>query len=269
MTDPNPLVDCRGLALLEEAGLDVCSGVLEGEAKWLNRGFIRRMTLGRPWVTAKAAVSLDGDMALADGESRWISGPLSRQKAHLLRAEHEAILVGVGTIRRDDPELTVRYVRGRSPLRVVLDAGLETSPEARVVGDGNCLILGHASAPSGRAEALRARGAEVLLLEGSGLFDGKSGGLDLGEVLAVLHRRGVNYLLVEGGASVLASFFRENRVDEVSLFLAPKFLGRGVRIGDGLRFSCMEEILTLGETRVRQVGEDLWLEARPSCSPDL
>ncbi|WP_274372361.1 MULTISPECIES: bifunctional diaminohydroxyphosphoribosylaminopyrimidine deaminase/5-amino-6-(5-phosphoribosylamino)uracil reductase RibD [Synergistales] len=260
MRDPNPCVDGGGIEILRKAGIDVVLGVLEEECLHVNRGFVKALTGGRPWVTVKAALSLDGAIALGDGESRWISGALSRSKAHLLRGENDAILVGIGTVLKDDPELTVRLVSGQSPLRVVLDSRLRTPACAKVIGDGRCLVVGTAESDPKRAETLRKAGAEVVLL------DAPEGRFRLDELLSLLVRRGVLRLLVEGGASVIQSFIEERLVDEVSLFLAPKFLGRGIPFTGNLRLRHMGEAIALRAATIRQVDGDLWLEAMP-CLP--
>ena len=265
MRDPNPQVNGMGLSCLEKSGVQTQVGVLEEECRWLNRGFIRRVTLNRPWVTVKAAMSLDGDIALQGGESKWISGPLSRSKAHLLRSEHDAVLVGVGTILADDPELTVRLVEGQSPLRVVLDTQLRTPPKARVVGDGRCLVLGSETAPSERVSALEQEGARVILLPP----DEKTGRLPVDRVLATLASEGVSMLLVEGGSSVISAFIQARAVDEYSLFLAPTLLGRGIQLAGEILLGSMEEAVSLSPATIKQVEGDLWLEVKPKCSPAL
>lgn len=265
MKDPNPRVNGSGLGSLEAAGIETVSGVLEKECKWLNRGFVRNMTLGRPWVTVKAAMSLDGDIALAGGESRWISGPLSRSKAHLLRSEHDAVLVGVGTVLADDPELTVRLVEGRSPLRVVLDSRLRTPSRAKVVGDGKCLFLAGEDAPVDRQEELESRGAAVRRLPA----EGKTGRPSVGQVLAALSAEGVSTLLVEGGSAVISAFVAAGMVDEYSLFVAPVLLGRGIQVTGELSLEHMGQAIALSPARIKRVEGDLWLEVSPKCSPDL
>lgn len=265
MRDPNPRVDGTGLRYLEEAGIQTMTGVLESECKWLNRGFIRTMTLGRPWVTVKAAMSLDGDIALAGGESKWISGPLSRSKAHLLRSEHDAVLVGVGTVLADNPELTVRLVEGKSPLRVVLDSQLRTPADAKVVGDGKCLFLAGEGAPEERASALERRGARILRLA----MDEATGRPSIERILSSLASEGISMLLVEGGSSVISAFTKARMVDEYSLFVAPVFLGRGLQLAGELSLGHMGEAIALSPARIKQVEGDLWLEVNPKCSPAL
>jgi diaminohydroxyphosphoribosylaminopyrimidine deaminase/5-amino-6-(5-phosphoribosylamino)uracil reductase len=265
MRDPNPKVNGSGLSCLAEAGIQAVSGVLEDECKWLNRGFIRTMTLNRPWVTVKAAMSLDGDIALSGGESKWISGPLSRSKAHLLRSEHDAVLVGVGTVLADDPELTVRLVEGKPPLRVILDSTLRTPPSAKVVGDGRCLFLAGANAPEDRVSALENRGARVLRLPLAGGAERPS----IEQVLSVLAAEGISMLLVEGGSSVISALIKARVVDEYSLFVAPVLLGRGLQLAGELSLAHMGEAVSLAPARIKQVEGDLWLEVNPKCSPAL
>jgi diaminohydroxyphosphoribosylaminopyrimidine deaminase/5-amino-6-(5-phosphoribosylamino)uracil reductase len=265
MKDPNPRVNGGGLECLESAGIETVSGVLEKECRWLNRGFVRTMTLGRPWVTVKAAMSLDGDIALAGGESRWISSPLSRSKAHLLRSEHDAVLVGLGTVLADDPELTVRLVEGRSPLRVVLDSRLRTPLTAKVIGDGRCLFLAGENAPAERQAALESKGATVRRLPS----EGPAGRPSVGQVLAALSAEGVSMLLVEGGSSVISGFVAAGMVDEYSLFVAPVLLGRGIQVTGEISLDHMGQAIALSPARIKRVEGDLWLEVSPKCSPDL
>ncbi len=227
MIDPDERVSGRGIALLREAGLDVESGVLEAECRLLNRGFLRKVRLGRPWVTLKGAVGLDGAMALPSGESKWITSEGARAFAHLLRAEHDAVLVGAGTVRADDPELTVRSAWGRSPLRVLLDSMLSVSPGAKILGP-SCVVFSSESASSERVAAVGASGASVVRVPR------KEGGLSLGAVLSELVRRGVCRLLVEGGPSVVSSFLKEGVADALSLFLAPRLMGQGKTFTNGL-----------------------------------
>ena len=265
MRDPNPEVNGQGLAFLENAGVETFTGILENECKWLNRGFIRAMTLKRPWVTVKAAMSLDGDIALSGGESKWISGPLSRSKAHLLRSEHDAVLVGVGTVLADDPELTVRLVEGKSPLRVVLDSQLRTPPQARIVGDGKCLFLASEEAIEDKAITLERRGARIRRVPSA------EGGTrpSVEDILSALAAEGISSLLVEGGSSVISAFVKAQAVDEYSLFVAPLFLGRGLQLAGELSLDHMGEAIALSPARIKQVEGDLWLEVKPKCSPAL
>ncbi|MFN4340992.1 MAG: bifunctional diaminohydroxyphosphoribosylaminopyrimidine deaminase/5-amino-6-(5-phosphoribosylamino)uracil reductase RibD [Azonexus sp.] len=258
MTDPNPLVAGRGLAQLRAAGIETLSGLLESEARDMNIGFVSRMTRGRPWLRLKAAASLDGKTALNNGVSQWITGRDARRDGHAWRARACAILTGIGTVRDDNPQLTVRDVATpRQPLRVVVDSQLETPLDARILQGGATLIAG-AVADAARIEALRAAGAEVLILPDA------AGKVDLAALLAALAWRGVNEVHAEAGFKLNGSLLREGLVDEVLLYLAPCLIGHAA---SGL-FNLPELTALDGKRRLqirdlRQVGEDIRVLARP------
>ncbi len=263
MADPNPRENRGGLEILRAGGVEVDGPCLESECRWLNRGFIRVQTLGRPWVTLKAAAGLDGRMALPHGESRWITAPESRQWAHRMRASHDAVMVGVGTVLQDDPELTVRDAEGESPLRVVVDSRLSTPVSAKVVtGSGGCLIFTCCEDPA-RADALTAAGARVRRVPERG------GRVDLEAVLSSLAEEGVLSLMVEGGAGVLTAFMELGLADSLALFTSCRIMGEGPGIGTGLRLGAMSESLLLRDATVHRVGPDFLTEALFSCSPGL
>ena len=223
MADPNPLVAGRGLAQLQAAGVAVDVGLMADEAHELNIGFVSRMTRKRPWVRLKAAASLDGKTALQNGESQWITGPQARQDGHCWRARACAILSGIGTVRKDDPQLNVRGVdTPRQPLKVIVDSRLELSPAARLLEAGNVLLVSAGQAVAEvaeRAAALRERGAEILDFP-----DGK-GRVDLLALLHELARRGLNEVHVEAGSRLNGALLAAGLVDEVLLYLAPCLLG--------------------------------------------
>jgi diaminohydroxyphosphoribosylaminopyrimidine deaminase/5-amino-6-(5-phosphoribosylamino)uracil reductase len=259
MTDPNPLVAGQGLALLQAAGIETASGLLENEARELNIGFVSRMTRGRPWLRLKAAASLDGKTALNNGVSQWITGPDARRDGHAWRARACAILTGIGTVRDDNPQLNVRDVETpRQPLRVVVDSRLETPLDARILQGGTTLIVG-AVENVGRIEALRSVGAEVLILPNA------SGKVDLAALLTALGGRGVNEVHAEAGFKLNGSLLREGLVDELLLYLAPCLIGHEA---NGL-FN-LPELATLDGKRrlqirdLRQIGADIRVVARPA-----
>ena len=262
MTDPDERVRGRGLDMLRAAGAEVETGILEEECRWVNRGFIRRVTLGRPWVTVKGAVSLDGGMALESGESRWITGPDARASAHRLRSEHDAVLVGAGTVAADDPELTVRHTCGETPMRIVLDSRLSIPSGSKVYAPGTTVFVSE-EAPGERRAAAAAAGMDVIAVPSG------SSGLSLSHILSVLALRGVNSLLVEGGPSVIASFFREGLADGVALFLSPRIMGRNRPFSGPLAFVSMDETIRIRGASVKPVGDDFLLEGVPECSPVL
>lgn len=248
--DPDPRVSGRGIEILRSAGVDVSVGVLEEECRWVNRGFIKGALAGMPWVTVKAALSLDGDMSLPDGKSKWITNGTSRVKAHLLRSESDAVMVGKGTVTADDPALTVRDAPGRSPIPVVI-GGIDEN--RRVFLDDRCIIY-----------TKRFAG-----LKGERLIPEKDGKVDLETVLRDLYGSGVRRLLVEGGGRIISSLLSDGLVDEVSLFVAPKIMGEGQTMTPGMILSSMEDSMNLSLISCRDQDGDLWLEGVFPCSRDL
>ncbi len=260
--DPNPVVDGRGLERLRAAGLEVGLGVLDAEARGLNRAFFTRMSTGRPHVTLKSAMTADGKIAAADGTSRWITGETARQEAHRMRFVADAVLVGVGTVLRDDPELTVRLPAAppKQPWRVVADSGLRTPPHARVLtaaDPGQAILACVAPAPVERLATLRTRGARVLELPANG-----EGRVDLRALLLALAAMDVVSVLAEGGAELGAALLDAGLVDRIAFFLAPKLLGGRTAPGPlGGPGRALKEALSLTDLTYRQVGEDLLIEA--------
>ena len=258
MTDPNPQVSGRGMALLQAAGIETASGLLENEARELNIGFVTRMTRGRPWLRLKAAASLDGKTALNNGVSQWITGPQARLDGQRWRARACAVLTGIGTVRDDDPQLNVRdFSTPRQPLRVIVDSRLETPLTARILQGGPTLVAG-AVENAEKADLLRAAGAEVIVLPNA------AGKVELPELLAELARRGINEVHAEAGFKLNGSLLREGLVDELLLYLAPCLIGHAA---SGL-FN-LPELTTLADKQalqirdLRQLGEDIRLIARP------
>lgn len=258
MRDPFPQVDGAGFARLQAAGIAVESGLMQAQARQLNRGFLSRIERGRPWLRVKLATSLDGRSALASGDSKWISGEAARLDVHRWRARASAILTGSGTVLADDPRLTVRLGDGIDvvpPIRVVLDPGLATVARGRVrEGDAPTLYL---HAPDARPpHALAAQHAAVPMRDGM---------LDLEAVLALLAGRGVNEVQVEAGATLAGAFLAAGLVDELLLYVAPVLLGDRARpLFDGLPIDAMAERLRLDIVETRRVGEDVRLLLHPA-----
>ena len=262
MTDPNPKVDCLGERMLRDAGIEVTSGILEKESKWINRGFIRRMKNGRPWITIKTACSIDGNIALKDGSSKWITCEASRRKVHMMRAESDALLSGIGTVLADDPAFTVREAQGVTPLRAILDRELRTPLNAALFNEKGLIFFTGKDAPGEKIKSIREIGAEVYIIE-------TTEDRELDFVMAKLCEIGVNYLMVECGAKLTASLLKSGLADEISIFVAPKLLGRGIRFTEDLKLSSLEDALTIRDMKTLPCGEDIWIRGVLSCSPDL
>lgn len=257
--DPNPLVSGKGIEILEKGGVNVITDVLTRECRWINRGFFTRMNSGRPWITVKAAIGYDGKMCLPDGESKWITTSRSRRIAHLMRAENDGIMIGKGTALADDPLLTVRTSPGASPLKIVLDKDLTIPVDSRIFENGKALVYSSCPDTSEPGTLLYPENVQLIL-------SGKdTHGLSLSELMKDLGRRGINRLLVEGGPAIISSLFRERLVDEVVLFISPRFMGMGKGITDGLRFQCMESTIRVRDVRIGQMGNDLILEGLTTC----
>jgi len=258
--DPNPLVDGRGLAKLEAAGIPVEAGVLEREALRVNEAFVRHVRTGLPFVALKMAATLDGKVAARDGSSRWITGRAARADAHHLRAWADAIVIGAGTARADDPSLTVRDVAylGRPVPRVLVDASGRVPPGGKLFDDAApTLVATTERAPAARRDGWAAAGAEVLVL------DEAPGGVALDALLTVLGKRDVQGVLIEGGPTLAWSAIVDGFVDKLVLYLAPLLAGGvtapGVLAGDG--FAPIAAARRLEIERVDRMGEDLRVEA--------
>lgn len=255
MQDPNPAVNGRGLEMLRDAGIEVRCGLLEALATELNIGFVSRMSRGLPWVRLKIAASLDGRTALHDGRSQWITGPLARADGHRWRARACAVLTGIGTVRDDDPRLTVREVpTERQPLRVLVDSRLQVDPHAKLLQGG--ALVACAVCDAARERELADRGCELLHLPGPG------GKVDLPGLMRALAARGINELHVEAGFRLNGSLVREGCVDELLVYLAPSLLGDAAGMVDLPALADLEARRRLRFHDVERVGDDLRLLAR-------
>lgn len=227
--DPDPRVSGAGIASLKAAGIAVETGLCAAEAAELNAGFFCRVAQGRPLVTLKLATSLDGRIATESGESRWITGPAARERAHLLRATHDAVLVGTGTALADDPQLTCRLpgLEDRSPVRIVLDRTLRLPPALRLFAEAKqapTWLVTFAVASPARRAALVKQDVEIIAMEPDA-----AGGIDLAATFCVLGDKGITRLLVEGGGALAASLLRAGLVDRLVWMRAPLAVG-----GDGI-----------------------------------
>jgi len=259
--DPNPLVNGKGVDKLRSAGIEVMEGVLREEAEKLNEIFFHWVKTQRPFVALKLAMSLDGKIASRSGGSRWITGGEARKRVHELRRRHAAVLVGIGTVLADDPQLTVREVEGPQPLRVVLDSRGRIPLSAKVLsGEAPTLIATTEAMPEKIESRLREKGVEVWRLPA------RDGEVDLGALLRRLGAREVDSVLVEGGGEVAWAFLSQGLVHKTYLFYAPLILGGRDAVpgvgGEG--FPSPQGALRLKDLTVEWVGEDLLISGYPA-----
>jgi diaminohydroxyphosphoribosylaminopyrimidine deaminase/5-amino-6-(5-phosphoribosylamino)uracil reductase len=265
MADPNPKVKGRGIAALRRAGIAVTTGMAQEEAEKLNREYLHWVRTGRPYVIMKAGMTLDGKVATAKGESRWITGPRARHDAHRLRSHVDAVVIGVGTILQDDPSLTARLsdrplkLSPKQPLRVVLDSRLRT-PLGATICDAQdrakTLLATTGRAPQSRRRLFEQAGVGVLSLST------KKGHVSLPALMTALGKRGIISVLIEGGSTVNAAALREKLVNRVVLYIAPTLMGgqdAKAVIGDRSP-KLLAQALALRHVTVRRIGKDLVVE---------
>jgi diaminohydroxyphosphoribosylaminopyrimidine deaminase/5-amino-6-(5-phosphoribosylamino)uracil reductase len=271
MEDPNPLVNGKGIEALRKSGLDVKVGVLEKECRKINEAFCKYILKKEPFVVLKVAATLDGKIATRNGDSKWISGEASRRLVHKLRDQFDGVLVGIGTVLRDDPLLTTRLKGGREPYRIILDSRLKIPEEAKVFehSPSEVILATTGSAPRDKIERLEKRGARVLIV------DSREGRVNLRSCLSKLGEIGVMSLLVEGGSQVNGSFLDQGLIDKFLLFLSPKLMGdpQAVGIFGGRGVSNLKETVAVKEIKTRRIGEDIFVEGyfeweTRSCSPE-
>ena len=263
VTDPDPRCAGGGEGVLRRGAVEVTSGVLESEVLELYEPYFKHKRTGQPFVTLKMALTLDGKAATRTGDSRWITGEPARELVHRWRDESDAVLVGVGTVIADAPQLTARIEKAddREPLRVIADSQARTPVTAQVVtGPGNCLIAVGPEAPAARRQALEAVGATVVEV---GLDN--NGELNLPALLAELGRRDIMSVLCEGGPTLAAALVQQGLVDKYRLFYAPKLIGADAQTGIGpLGLEKMSEALNLNIRDVERVGDDILVTAYPA-----
>ena len=267
--DPNPLVAGNGLQTLRQAGLEVRSGVLEAEARRLNEAFFKYIVVRQPFVTLKAGMSLDGKIATRTGDSKWITGPESRELAQHVRAANDAVLVGIGTVLADDPLLTVRLPgTEKKPLRVVADSSLRIPPESQLVQTALeypvAVAVVEGQCPPGKKELLSERGVDVWELPGV------EGLVDIQALLRELGRRELVSLLLEGGSLLNANFLQGRAVDKFIFFVAPGIIGGSAAPGPfgGAGAETLAGALHLTALECQKIGADLMITGYPEQRPE-
>ncbi len=258
-TDPNPLVNGRGIAILREHGIEVETGVLEESSRELNAAFFKFILTGLPYVTLKIAQSVDGKIADAGGGSRWISNAAARRLVHRWRWQHDAILVGIGTVLKDDPMLTVRDDDGPQPKRIILDSFLRTPLNANVVSDAyvhtTIVAISETCNEEEKIDEISKRGGTIWKVPAD-----SRGGLVLEIVLARARLANIAALMVEGGRSVFSSFLEAHHADRLACFIAPKLLGDGVPAFQGLKDLTANHSISLGKATWQVVDDNVLLQ---------
>ena len=247
--DPNPLVSGKGVERLKKAGIDVSVGILEKEAREINEDFFTYITKKRPYITLKWAQTLDGKLATEEGKSKWISSFESRKYAHKLRLEATAVLVGVNTVIKDDPQLTVRYIHSqKQPTRIILDPELKVPLNAKVLNTEEAKTLIITQKNNEKVNKVKEKGAEVLII-GDYLIE---------NILKELYKREIMHVLVEGGAFTLSRFLEKKIFDRICVFIAPKIMGRGKSVDFEIRD--IEEMEKVKKRKVKILNGDIFVE---------
>lgn len=259
MIDPNPMVSGRGVEALKASGMEVTTGVLEEEARRLNEAYIKYIRTGMPFVTLKIAQTLDGKIATAKGESKWITGDEARREAHKLRDSNDAVLVGINTVLKDDPSLTTRIHGGRDAIRVIVDSRLRIPLSAKVLtlnSLARTVIATLRSAPKRRIERLVQAGAEIIMVKSS------RGMVDMKDLMKKLGRMGIMSVLIEGGSEINASALKAGIVDKVIMFIAPMLMSGRDSISSigGASPLRLRDGFMLKDISVRFMGKDLMLK---------
>ncbi len=258
--DMNPIVSGNGIKRLKAAGVDVKVGILEKECADLNKFFFKYITKKIPYVTLKAAQTLDGKIADKSGNSKWISSTISRKIVHQMRSRYDAIMVGSGTIEKDNPRLTVRFIEGRNPKRIVLDTHLKLKINHKIFNnntDGNLILItsDNNRKKQSKIAKLRSIGVQILFAD-----ENKKGLIDLRSALIEIGKLNISSLLVEGGSILLSSFIKSNLYDDITLFIAPKILGSGIDSFGDLGIKTIQKANRLKIDNLEKIGDDIMVQ---------
>jgi diaminohydroxyphosphoribosylaminopyrimidine deaminase/5-amino-6-(5-phosphoribosylamino)uracil reductase len=259
MVDPNPLVNRSGINFLRSKGIQVVEDVLVKKAQELNRAYTKFIKTGQPYILLKMAQTIDGRIASSTGHSKWVTDEESRTIAHQMRAKHDAILVGIGTVLMDDPHLTVRMARGRSPKRIVLDSQLRIPLDANVLSDeipNKTIIVTTSVASKEKVSRIVERGATVLVLDAD-----EHGWVPQKVLLKALGDLGITSIMVEGGSSVHTMCLQSGCTDEIVIFMAPKILGAGIDVIGDLGIKNMNSALELENVNIKKLNNDFMITA--------
>lgn len=258
--DPNPIVSGNGINKIKDAEIEVIEGILEDEAKWLNRSFIKHISKNEPYIIAKAAQSFDGNIALNNGISKWISGEESRKRTHRLRSFLDGILVGKDTVLSDDPSLTVRDVEGRHPKRIIFDSKLSLDISKKIFTNldlAQTIVCCTENFDNSKKKVLEDKGIITIICNSN-----PEGKIDINDALAKLSPYTASILL-EGGSGLMSSFLKEQKIDEFQFFIAPKIIGNGIGSFSKFTIDSMDKAIQLIFKEVNKSGEDIQIIALP------
>ncbi|MFQ6112949.1 MAG: bifunctional diaminohydroxyphosphoribosylaminopyrimidine deaminase/5-amino-6-(5-phosphoribosylamino)uracil reductase RibD [bacterium] len=255
--DPNPLVNGKGIEMLQGHGIEVRIGLLENECKTLNEAYFKHVVSGLPLTTLKIAQTLDGKIATRTGSSQWITSKEARRYVHKMRSQNDAVLVGIGTVLSDDPSLTVRLAKGINPTRIVLDSRLRIPLNARLLSSPlgyKTIIVTTLQASWDKIKSVEERGATVWVMESN-----SEGRIDLPTLWKKLGQEGIASILVEGGSQIFSALLKAKLVDKVAVFISPKFLGNGLNSIQNIGIENLNDSINLIDLQKRQVGDDILL----------
>ena len=258
MVDPNPLVNQKGIEILRQHQIEVQTGIEEHACRQINRVFIKFITTGMPYVTMKIAQSLDGRIATVTGNSQWITSNRARLEAHRIRSESDAIIVGIGTVLADNPQLTVRHVRGRNPFRIVLDSQLQIPLKSHLLSDDQVqkTIIATISNDEDRIEQIKKTGAHVWQIESN-----SSGTVSIVPLLKKIASARMSAVMVEGGAQIYTAFLKEKMVDHIVIAVAPKIIGTGIEAIGNLGIFSVDDSVELINVKTKKLNPDLYISA--------
>jgi diaminohydroxyphosphoribosylaminopyrimidine deaminase/5-amino-6-(5-phosphoribosylamino)uracil reductase len=256
--DPNPEVNGRGIKILRSKGIKVDVGILETECRQLNEHYFKFVKTGMPYITVKYAQTLDGRIATKSGDSQWISSEASRRYVHHLRSINDGIMVGAGTVAADNPQLTVRHVKGKNPFRIIVDSNLRIPIKSSVLTDINShltIIATTSSAPTVKITAIKKLGVEVWVARKE-----RDGRVSLRDLLKKLGKREIVSVLVEGGSEVITSLLKANLVDKMIIPIAPKIIGKGLEAIGDLKINKINKAIRFSSFKTMKKGDDIIFE---------
>ena len=256
--DPNPEVNGKGIKILRSKGIKVDVGIRESECIQLNEHYFKFIKTGMPYITVKYAQTLDGRIATRSGDSQWISSEASRKYVHRLRGINMGIMVGAGTAVADNPQLTVRHVKGKNPFRIIVDSKLRIPIKSSVLTDANAhltIIATTSSAPSGKMAAIKKQGVEVLVVKKE-----RNGSVSLKDLLRKLGKREIVSVLVEGGSEIITSLLKAGLVDKMIIPIAPKIVGKGVEAIGDLNINKINKSIKFSSFKTMKKGDDIIFE---------